>query len=86
MVYSRLPLQIWAGNPAKFLRNLTEEESAFIYKSAENYTNLAATHAKETAKSFEEIEADKARRKEFAQRDSDYDSHLGIDREKAPLA
>lgn len=29
--------EIWAGNPAKFLRNLTPEESAFIKKSEENY-------------------------------------------------
>lgn len=29
--------QIWAGNPAKFFRNLTEEEEAFIMISANNY-------------------------------------------------
>lgn len=29
--------EIWAGNPAKLLRNLTPEESAFIQKSEENY-------------------------------------------------
>jgi carbonic anhydrase/acetyltransferase-like protein (isoleucine patch superfamily) len=29
--------EIWAGNPAKFFRKLTAEESAFIGVSAENY-------------------------------------------------
>ena len=35
--------QIWAGNPAKFFRNLTKEEQAFIPVSAENYV----AHARE---------------------------------------
>ncbi len=29
--------EIWAGNPAKFFRNLTKEESDFIMISANNY-------------------------------------------------
>lgn len=29
--------EIWAGNPAKFFRNLTKEEADFILVSAENY-------------------------------------------------
>jgi carbonic anhydrase/acetyltransferase-like protein (isoleucine patch superfamily) len=29
--------QIWAGNPAKYFRDLTEKESAFIKISEENY-------------------------------------------------
>jgi gamma-carbonic anhydrase len=29
--------EIWAGNPAKFFRNLTKEEADFIFVSAENY-------------------------------------------------
>lgn len=29
--------EIWAGNPAKFFRNLSQEEADFIYISAENY-------------------------------------------------
>ena len=29
--------QIWAGNPAKFLRELTEDEKNFISQSAVNY-------------------------------------------------
>ncbi len=33
--------QIWAGNPAKFFRELTAEETAFIPVSAENYVKHA---------------------------------------------
>lgn len=33
--------QLWAGSPAKFFRNLTEEEQSFIPVSAENYVRLA---------------------------------------------
>lgn len=29
--------EIWAGNPAKFLRKMTEAEIAYISKSAQNY-------------------------------------------------
>mmetsp|Transcript_5556 Transcript_5556/g.5739 ORF Transcript_5556/g.5739 Transcript_5556/m.5739 type:complete len:232 (+) Transcript_5556:92-787(+) len=39
--------QLWAGNPAKFVRNLTEEELASIPKSAEAYADLAAKHSEE---------------------------------------
>ncbi len=35
--------QIWAGNPAKYFRDLTEKEDAFIAISENNY----AVHAKE---------------------------------------
>lgn len=77
-------MQVWGGNPAKFLRKLTEEEIAFITQSAVNYTNLAQVHAAENAKSFEEIELEKVLRKKFARRDEDYDSMLGVVRETPP--
>ena len=77
-------MQIWAGNPAKFLRKLTDEERAFISQSATNYSNLAQVHAAENAKSFEEIEFEKALRKKFARRDEEYDSMLGVVREVPP--
>lgn len=73
--------QVWGGNPAKFLRKLTEEEIAFISQSATNYSNLAQVHAAENAKSFDEIELEKALRKKFARRDEEYDSMLGVVRE-----
>ncbi len=33
--------QIWAGNPARYLRDLTPEETAFIPVSCNNYVELA---------------------------------------------
>lgn len=82
---TRIPCgQVWAGNPAKFLRNLTEEEIAFISQSAVNYVNLAQVHAAENAKSYDEIEFEKMLRKKFAHRDEEYDSMLGVVREVPP--
>ncbi|KAF7817584.1 gamma carbonic anhydrase 1, mitochondrial [Senna tora] len=82
---TRIPAgEVWAGNPAKFLRKLTDEEIAFISQSATNYTNLAQVHAAENAKSFDEIEFEKVLRKKFARRDEEYDSMLGVVRETPP--
>lgn len=39
--------QLWAGNPAKYIRDVTEEEVAFIEKSAESYAQLAEEHSDE---------------------------------------
>lgn len=33
--------QIWAGNPAKYFRDMTEEEINYIQTSADNYAELA---------------------------------------------
>ncbi|GAY42670.1 hypothetical protein CUMW_068700 [Citrus unshiu] len=76
--------EVWGGNPARFLRKLTEEEMAFISQSAINYSNLAQVHAAENAKSFDEIEFEKLLRKKFARRDEEYDSMLGVVRETPP--
>ncbi|KHG18626.1 Protein YrdA [Gossypium arboreum] len=82
---TRIPAgEVWGGNPAKFLRKLTEEEIAFISQSATNYTNLAQVHAAENAKPFDEIEFEKILRKKFAKRDEEYDSMLGVVRETPP--
>lgn len=82
---TRIPCgEIWGGNPAKFLRKLTEEEIAFISQSAINYSNLAQVHAAENAKSFDDIEFEKLLRKKFARKDEDYDSMLGVVRETPP--
>lgn len=48
-------IQVWAGNPAKFLRELKGEEGAFIPKSADSYSELAAAHAEANAKSFHNL-------------------------------
>lgn len=75
---------MWGGNPAKFMRKLTEEEMAFISQSAINYANLAQVHAAENAKGFDEIEFEKVLRKKFARHDEEYDSMLGVVRETPP--
>lgn len=36
--------QLWAGSPAKLLRDLTSEESVYIGESAHHYAELAATY------------------------------------------
>jgi carbonic anhydrase/acetyltransferase-like protein (isoleucine patch superfamily) len=36
--------QIWGGNPAKYMRDLTQEEKDYIKTSAENYMELAAEY------------------------------------------
>ena len=47
--------QIWAGTPAKFLREMEEGEADFILQSANNYAALASVHAAENSKTTEEI-------------------------------
>ncbi|XP_039053267.1 gamma carbonic anhydrase 1, mitochondrial-like isoform X3 [Hibiscus syriacus] len=82
---TRIPAgEVWGGNPAKFLRKLTDEEIEFISRSATNYTNLAQVHASENAKPLDEIEFEKVLRKKFARRDEEYDSMLGVVRETPP--
>ncbi|KAK9834463.1 hypothetical protein WJX74_002225 [Apatococcus lobatus] len=73
--------QIWAGRPAKLLREMAEGEAAFIEQSAINYSALADIHADENAKTMEEIQEDKQKREDRALRDPDYDSHLGVARD-----
>ncbi len=48
--------EVWAGNPAKMLRKLEEEETGFIAQAANDYAALAAVHAAENAKTPEEIQ------------------------------
>ncbi|XP_010498381.1 PREDICTED: gamma carbonic anhydrase 1, mitochondrial-like [Camelina sativa] len=73
--------EVWGGNPARFLRKLTDEEIAFIAESATNYSNLAQAHAAENAKPLNAIEFEKVLRKKHAQKDEEYDSMLGSVRE-----
>ncbi|CAI5511215.1 unnamed protein product [Closterium sp. Naga37s-1] len=83
---TRIPSgQIWAGSPAKFFRTLTAAEQAFIAKSAESYASLAEVHAKENAKSFEEVEADKNQREGWANYSEDFVSSVGAVVDKPPV-
>lgn len=74
--------QIWAGSPAKFLRELTEEESQFIVASSENYSRLAAEHKVENEKPFETLVLDAKILEERQEREgTDIDVHIGIYRD-----
>jgi carbonic anhydrase/acetyltransferase-like protein (isoleucine patch superfamily) len=42
--------QIWAGNPAKYFRDMNEAEKAYIKTSADNYALLAKEYKEETNK------------------------------------
>ena len=72
--------QLWAGAPARMMREMTAEEKAFTKTSAETYAAVGEVHAEECGKGFEEIEHDKAARRMALERDPDYDSHLGVRR------
>lgn len=39
--------QLWAGNPAKYVRDVTEDEIKFLEKSAEHYSALGKKHQEE---------------------------------------
>ena len=39
--------QVWAGNPAKFMRDMKQEETAFIPVSSNNYVELAREYRDE---------------------------------------
>ena len=73
------PPQIWAGSPAKLLRPLSPAEKAFIPESASSYAKLAAAHAEENAKSFEQVEAEKEQRVKWAFYDPDAAASMGTD-------
>lgn len=56
---SKIPSgQIWAGTPAKYLRDVTAEEREAIHEHLTETLNLAAVHAEEAEKSFEQIFTD----------------------------
>lgn len=77
--------EVWAGNPAKLLRKLTEKEMAFFPESAQHYAKLAATHAQENSKTYKEVQADKTLWKKWDIQSDDYDSHIGVVQGKPPF-
>ncbi|KAK4794221.1 hypothetical protein SAY86_012215 [Trapa natans] len=71
---TRIPAgEVWGGNPAKFLRKLTDEEITFISESATNYSDLALVHVAENMKPFDEIEFKKVLCKKHDKCDEEYD-------------
>ncbi|KAH7423623.1 hypothetical protein KP509_12G064300 [Ceratopteris richardii] len=77
--------EVWAGNPAKMLRKLTDEEIAFFPKSAEHYSKLAETHAEENSRSYDEVQAGKTLWKKWYLESSEFDAHAGVIQEKPPV-
>ncbi|KAI3785573.1 hypothetical protein L1987_44695 [Smallanthus sonchifolius] len=54
---ARIPTgEVWGGNPAKFLRKLTDKEITFIAESAANYKSLAQAHATKNAEPLDQTE------------------------------
>jgi carbonic anhydrase/acetyltransferase-like protein (isoleucine patch superfamily) len=73
--------QVWAGRPAKYVREVTQGEKDAIGQAAVDYSSLSAVHAEENSKSFGEIELDAARRWDRNTRDPDYDVQNQVDRD-----
>ncbi|KFK28325.1 hypothetical protein AALP_AA8G501300 [Arabis alpina] len=73
---TRIPSgEVWGGNPAGFLRKVTEEEKAFFSSSAVDNSKLAQAHAAENAKNLDETDFKKLLYKKNA-RDTEYESLL----------
>lgn len=64
--------QLWAGVPAKFVRELTAEEIANIKREAVASFELATVHKAETAKDYQTVLADEEAWKDKKQRSPDY--------------
>lgn len=43
------PKQLWAGNPAKFMRDVTADELSFAMQSAKHYSSISGEHKAEYA-------------------------------------
>lgn len=54
---TRIPSgEVWGGNPAKFLRKLTDKEMAFFSESASTYSKLAEVHATKNAEPLDQTD------------------------------
>lgn len=73
--------QVWAGRPAKYVRDVSAGEREAIGQAAGDYAKLAVVHCEENSKSFGEVELDEARRWDRRTRDPDYDVQNQVDRD-----
>eukprot|EP00591_Stephanopyxis_turris_P001219 CAMPEP_0195523474 /NCGR_PEP_ID=MMETSP0794_2-20130614/22694_1 /TAXON_ID=515487 /ORGANISM="Stephanopyxis turris, Strain CCMP 815" /LENGTH=293 /DNA_ID=CAMNT_0040653485 /DNA_START=42 /DNA_END=923 /DNA_ORIENTATION=+ len=64
--------QLWAGSPAKMVRELTAEEVASILDTAEDTLELAFVHADECAKDTETLHEDALEYEDTRIRDPEY--------------
>jgi len=63
---------MWAGSPAAYLRDLTEDEIKFIGASASEANGLAAMHAYECAKDYQQVTQDLEDAEDERHRNPDY--------------
>ncbi len=63
--------QLWSGNPAVYLRDLTSEEMGALAQEAHDLAVLGAHHAVEVDKSIAQIEAEKEKAKDLYARGGD---------------
>jgi len=68
--------EVWGGVPAAFIRKVSPDEAAAISASADETISLATLHSVESSKTWEELEADKAKAYDLATRDPDYNQEF----------
>lgn len=71
--------QFWSGTPAVYARNLTETEIQSITKKCMENVDLSIIHAKESAKTWEEIEEDEYVFEQTSGRNPDYYKRLTVE-------
>ena len=64
--------ELWAGSPAKMVRKLSDEEVASVDLAVEETMELAAVHASECAKTYEQVKEDEEEYYDKLYRDPDY--------------
>lgn len=72
--------ELWAGAPAKMIRKLSEEEVACIHITVEETMELAAVHASECVKTYEQVKEDEEEFYDKLYRDPDYFQPLPKDK------
>lgn len=75
--------EVWAGAPAKMVRTLSEEEMKAMEQDVEETMELAAVHASECAKDYEQIKEEEDEYYDKLYRDPDYFQKIPKDELKA---
>jgi hypothetical protein len=60
--------QLWSGNPAQYLRDVSPEEMNILTSNADDLSELASMHAVESSKSFSQIMEERAKFKELKEK------------------
>lgn len=70
-------IQLWAGSPARFVRDLSAEEIKAMETSTFTTADLASKHAVEALKSPDQVISEDDERKMRDERADDYTSRIG---------